>query len=172
MTTTEIPRTEEATSPMSMMSGVSGSATAHYQRPDWFTRNVFNRLVAGLTRLGVSVVGSRVLEHRGRTTGDLHRTPVNLLTFEGTQYLVAPRGETQWVRNVRHADGHCVLILGRRRRITTLTEIPEAERTPMLRAYLRRWKFEVGMFFDGVGPDSSDEEWAAAAGRHPVFALR
>jgi deazaflavin-dependent oxidoreductase (nitroreductase family) len=152
----------------------SGStlAAVHYQRPDWFTRNVFNRLVGRLTRLGVSVWGSRVLEHRGRTTGELHRTPVNLLAHEGTQYLVAPRGETQWVRNVRHAGGHCVLILGRRRHITTLTEVPEAERTPILRAYLQRWKFEVGMFFDGVGPDSSDEEWAAVAGRHPVFVLR
>jgi hypothetical protein len=147
-------------------------AGPHYQRPDWFTRNVFNRLVGGLTRLGLSVWGSRVLEHRGRTTGELHRTPVNLLTYEGTRYLVAPRGETQWVRNVRHAGGHCVLILGRRRQITTLTEVPEAERTPILRAYLQRWKFEVGMFFDGVGPDSTDEEWAAVAGRHPVFALR
>ena len=146
-------------------------ATAHYQRPDWFTRNVFNRAVAGLTRLGVSVWGSRVLEHRGRSTGALHRTPVNLLTYEGTEYLVSPRGETQWVRNVRHADGHCVLILGRRRRITTLTEIPVAQRTPILRAYLRRWKFEVGMFFEGVGPDSTDEEFAAVAGRHPVFAV-
>jgi F420H(2)-dependent quinone reductase len=167
MTITHIDHTEEASSPM------AGSPdTAPYKAPDWFTRNVFNRLVGGLTRLGLSVLGSRVLEHRGRTTGDLHRTPVNLLTHDGAQYLVAPRGETQWVRNVRHADGHCVLILGRRRRITTLVEIPEAQRTPILRAYLKRWKFEVGMFFDGVGPDSSDEEWAAVAGQHPVFALR
>ena len=169
MTTLEIPRTEEATS--SMTSDGSAS-TAHYLRPDWFTRNVMNRLVGRLTRLGLSVWGSRVLEHRGRTTGDLHRTPVNLLTYEGAQYLVAPRCETQWVRNVRHAGGHCVLILGHRRRISTLSEVPEAERAPILRAYLKRWKFEVGMFFDGVGPDSSDEELAAVAGRHPVFVLR
>ena len=159
--------TEEASNPMA-----NDPHTAHYKEPDWFTRNVFNRAVAGLTRLGVSVLGSRVLEHRGRKTGDLHRTPVNLLTYDGAQYLVSPRGETQWVRNVRRADGHCVLILGRRRQITTLTEVPEAERTPILRAYLRRWKFEVGMFFDGVGPDSTDEEFAAVAGRHPVFTLR
>ena len=63
---------------------------AHYKRPDWFTRNIFNNVVKGLTRMGVSVWGSRVLEHRGRTTGKLHHTPVNLLTIEGTQYLVAP----------------------------------------------------------------------------------
>jgi hypothetical protein len=144
-------------------------ATPHYKRPDWFTRNIFNGVLKGLTRMGVSVWGSRVLEHRGRTTGKLHRTPVNLLTVEGTDYLVAPRGETQWVRNVRHADGHLVLILGRRREQRTATEIPVADSVPILRAYLRRWKFETGMFFDGVTPDSTDAEWAAVAARHPVF---
>ncbi|HEY2215596.1 MAG TPA: hypothetical protein VGH31_11105, partial [Acidimicrobiales bacterium] len=87
---------------------------AHYQRPDWFTRNVMNPFLNLMMRLGISVLGSRVLEHRGRRSGQLHHTPVNLLTIEGTQYLVAPRGETQWVRNVRHAGGHLVLILGRR----------------------------------------------------------
>ena len=146
-------------------------ATPHYKEPDWFTRHVFNKLVQGLTRLGISVWGSRVLEHRGRSSGKLFHTPVNLLDYEGTRYLVAPRGETQWVRNVRHAGGHLVLIKGRRRQLCTATEIPEADRTEILRPYLRRWKFEVGMFFDGVGPDSTDEEFAAIAGRHPVFAL-
>ncbi|HEY1651815.1 MAG TPA: nitroreductase/quinone reductase family protein [Acidimicrobiales bacterium] len=147
-------------------------ATAHYKRPDWFTRHIFNPAINGLTRLGVSVMGSRVLEHRGRTSGKLHRTPVNLLTYEGQQYLVAPRGETQWVRNVRHAGGHLVLILGRRRQLCTATEIPVEDSLPILRSYLKRWKFETGMFFDGVTPDSSDADWAAEAPRHPVFALR
>ena len=144
---------------------------AHYKRPDWFTRNIFNTLVKGLTRMGVSVMGSRILEHRGRTSGKLHHVPVNLLSVEGKQYLVAPRGETQWVRNVRHASGHLVLILGRRRQLRTATEIPVADSVPILRAYLRRWKFETGMFFDGVTPDSTDAEWAAVADRHPVFEL-
>ena len=120
----------------------------------------------------MSVWGSRVLEHRGRTTGTLHHIPVNLLTLDGTQYLVAPRGETQWVRNVRHAGGHLVLILGRRRQLCTATRDPAwPTAVPILRAYLRRWKFEVGMFFDGVTPDSTDAEWAAVAADHPVFEL-
>ena len=157
---------EENENPMT-----SAETTPHYKRPDWFTRNVFNRTVSGLTRLGVSVLGSRVLEHRGRTTGELHHTPVNLLTLDGTQYLVSPRGETQWVRNVRHADGHLVLILGRRRQLCTATEVPVADSVPILRSYLKRWKFETGMFFEGISPDSSDAEWAAEAPRHPVFAL-
>ncbi len=143
----------------------------HYQRPDWFTRNVLNRLVKGCTRLGISVRGSRVLEHRGRTSGKLHRTPVNLLTYEGRQYLVAPRGDTQWVRNVRSADGHLVLILGRHREHCTATEVPVENSVPILRSYLKRWAFETGMFFDGITPDASDADWAAEAPRHPVFAL-
>ena len=121
--------------------------------------------------MGVSVMGSRVLEHRGRTSGKLHHVPVNLLTLEGTQYLVSPRGNTQWVRNVHHAGGHLVLILGRRRQLRTATEIPAADSVPILRAYLSRWKFETGMFFEGVTPDSTDTEWAAVADRHPVFEL-
>jgi hypothetical protein len=164
--TTSTQETSMSTTPSS-----EHPASAHYKRPDWFTRNVFNRVLSGLTRMGISVWGSRVLEHRGRTSGRLHHTPVNLLSIDGTQYLVAPRGETQWVRNVRHAEGRLVLILGRRRQQCTATEIPEADRVPILRAYLRRWKFEVGMFFDGVTPDSTDAEWAAVAAQHPVFAL-
>ena len=146
-------------------------APAHYREPDWFTRHIFNGAVKGLTRLGISVFGSRVLEHRGRTSGDLHHVPVNLLTIQGTRYLVSPRGQTQWVRNVRHAGGHLVLILGRRREPCTVREVPVADSVPILRAYLRRWKFETGMFFDGVTPDSTDEEWAAVAAKHPVFQL-
>ncbi|HEX4161859.1 MAG TPA: nitroreductase/quinone reductase family protein [Acidimicrobiales bacterium] len=145
--------------------------TPHYQRPDWFTRNVFNRLVKGFTRLGISVRGSRVLEHRGRTSGRLHHTPVNLLTYEGQRYLVAPRGDTQWVRNVRSADGHLVLILGRHREHCTATEIPVESSVPILRSYLEKWAFETGMFFGGITADANDADWAVEAPRHPVFAL-
>ena len=147
------------------------SNAARYLQPDWFTRNILNRAMSRLTRMGVSVWGSRVLEHRGRTSGALHHTPVNLLVIDGSEYLVSPRGETQWVRNVRHSGGHLVLILGRHRKISTAWEVPVADRVPLLRAYLRRWKFEVGMFFEGVGPDSTDAELAAIADHHPVFVL-
>ena len=143
----------------------------HYRRPGWFTRNVFNKTVAGLTRAGISVLGSRVLEVKGRKSGQARRTPVNLLTFEGSDYLVAPRGEADWVRNVRAADGHLALLVGRRRDERVASEVTGQEKVPILRAYLKRWKAEVGVFFDGVGPDSTDEELAAIAPRHPVFAL-
>lgn len=143
---------------------------ARYKEPDWFTRHVANRLVMGLTRRGLTVRGSRILEVTGRKTGQPRRTPVNPLELDGTTYLVAPRGETEWVRNVR-AAGRLSLIRGRRRRVFTAVEVTGEAKPQLLREYLRRWKFETGMFFDGVGPDSSDQELAAIAGRHPVFRL-
>jgi deazaflavin-dependent oxidoreductase (nitroreductase family) len=153
------------------MPAPSSEPTAHYQRPGWVTRHAAPFLNL-LMRTGISVWGSRVLEHKGRRSGQLHHIPVNLLTVGADDYLVSPRGETEWVRNVRAADGQLVLILGRRRSPHTAVEVPVADRTEILRSYLRRWKFEVGMFFEGVGPDSTEEEFAAIAARHPVFVLR
>ena len=142
----------------------------HYQQPGWFTTNVFNRLVAGLTRIGVSVYGSRVLEVRGRTSGQWRTTPVNLLRFENAAYLVAPRGHTQWVKNLR-ASGEGRLRVGRRSQDFHAVELGDDEKPPLLRAYLKKWKFEVGVFFAGVGPDSSDEELRRIAPDHPVFRI-
>jgi deazaflavin-dependent oxidoreductase (nitroreductase family) len=143
----------------------------HYQRPGFFTRNVFNRLVAISTRLGISVIGSRVLETKGRKSGQPRQTPVNLLHHEGGEYLVAPRGVTDWVRNARADEGRVVLILGRRRHDYVVHEVTGDARIPLLRAYLRKWKMEVGVFFGGVGPDSTDAELAAIADNHPIFRL-
>ena len=125
-------------------------------------------MVAGLTRLGVSLAGSRILEVRGRTTGEPRRTPVNPLTLDEARYLVAPRGNTQWVRNLR-ARGDGRLLVGRRAEEFTATEVPDDLKPPILREYLRRWKWEVGAFFGGIGPDSSDEELRRIAPDHPVF---
>jgi deazaflavin-dependent oxidoreductase (nitroreductase family) len=141
-----------------------------YQRPDWFTQHVFNPMVAALTRLGLSVAGSRVLEVRGRKTGEPRRTPINLLTLEGTRYLVAPRGHTHWVRNLR-AQGDGRLLLGRREEPFTATEVADDDKPALLRAYLARWKWEVGAFFDGVGPDSTDDELRRIAPDHPIFRI-
>ena len=79
------------------------SASPRYVAPGWFTRTVFNPSVAFLTRAGFSVWGSRELRVRGRTSGEWRTTPVNLLSHDGERYLVAPRGETQWVKNLRAA---------------------------------------------------------------------
>lgn len=142
----------------------------HYQRPGWFTAHIFNPSIAALTRVGISVYGSRVLEVRGRTSGEWRRTPVNLLRSGGADYLVAPRGQTQWVKNLR-VSGEGRLRVGRRVQQFTAAELADDQKPPLLRAYLKRWKFEVGVFFGGVGPDSSENELRAIAGDHPVFRL-
>jgi deazaflavin-dependent oxidoreductase (nitroreductase family) len=150
---------------------MEASETRHFKRPGWFTKNVFNRIVAALTRLGISVWGSRVLEVRGRTSGEWRRTPVNLLTLGGERYLVSPRGHSQWVRNMRVSGGGRLLIGPRSESFSAVELSDDAEKVPVLRAYLKRWKAEVGVFFDGVGPDSSEQELREIAPKHPVFRL-
>ena len=145
-------------------------SSERFQQPGWFTRNVFNKAVAGLTAMGLSVMGSRVLEVKGRKSGEWRRTPVNLLEVDGQQYLLAPRGNTQWVRNMRAAGGGR-LKLGRKTEDFKATEILDDSRATLLRAYLKKWKWEVGAFFDGVGPDSTDEQLLAIAPDHPVFKI-
>jgi len=149
----------------------TATTTAHYQEPGWFTQQVFNRCVAWLTRRGVSVWGSRVLEAPGRRSGAPRRVPVNLLALDGVDYLVSPRGQGQWVRNVRANEGHLDLLLGKARTHHVAHELADADKVEVLRAYLRRWKFEVGQFFDGVDADSSDDVLLARAPHHPVFRL-
>jgi deazaflavin-dependent oxidoreductase (nitroreductase family) len=142
-----------------------------YVAPGWFTRNVFNRAVAWLTRRGLSIWGSRILVVRGRSTGIARTTPVNLLSLDGKRYLVAPRGHTQWVKNLRVA-GEAELRLGQRSERVSAVEVDDAEKAPILRAYLRRWRMEVGTFFEGVGPSASEADLTRIAPSHPVFEIR
>ena len=144
---------------------------AHYRKPGWFTQHVFNRFVGFLTRSGISIWGSRVLVVRGRQSGQPRRVPVNLLHLEGREYLVSARGEGQWVRNVRAAGGEFDLQIGKRQEHLKARELADDVKVPVLRAYLRRWKAEVGVFFEGVSANSTDDEIRAIAYQHPAFLL-
>lgn len=141
--------------------------TERYVKPAKNT-NMFHEAVARLTKLGISVWGSRVLSVRGRTSGDMRSNPVNLLTHDGRRYLVAPRGQTQWVRNLRVA-GEGELRVGRRVERFVPTELADDDKPAVLRSYLRRWKFEVGVFFDGVDAKASDEKLREIAPGYPIF---
>lgn len=131
---------------------------------------VFNRLVGRLTGAGISLKGSRLLAVRGRTSGEWRTVPVNVLTVDGTRYLVAPRGQTQWVRNIRAAGGG-ELRLGRKVEPFSVTELDDADKPPVIRAYLREWAWEVGRFFDGLRKDATDDDIAAVAPGFPVFRI-
>ena len=124
--------------------------------------------VRWLTEHGISLFGSRVLAVRGRKSGELRTVPVNLLELDGQRYLVAPRGNTQWVRNARAAGGG-QLRLGSRTEDVQLVELPADQRVPVLRVYLTRWGWEVGRFVEGLSKKSTDTEIAAVAPGIPVF---
>jgi deazaflavin-dependent oxidoreductase (nitroreductase family) len=141
-----------------------------YVRPGWFTKHVFNSVVAGMTRMGLSVWGSRILAVRGRKTGQWRTTPVNVLHLGGTRYLVAPRGTTEWVRNLRVA-GEGELRVGRKVERFRAVEVADANKPEILREYLRRWRAEVGMFFDGVNANSPEEDLLRIAPDHPAFRI-
>lgn len=140
-----------------------------YLRPGRADR-AFNSVMSGLARLGVGIAGSRVLAVRGRRSGEWRTVPVHVLTSGGERYLVAPRGHAQWVRNLR-AAGEGELRLGRRVERFTAVEVDDAAKTPVLRAYLRRWGWEVGRFFEGVTADATDAQLADVAPGFPVFRL-
>lgn len=151
--------------------GPMSEPNRRYLEPDWFTRNIFNPTVKALTKVGVSFWGSRILEVRGRKSGEWRSVPVNLLSIDGADYLLAPRGETQWVRNLRAAgDGR--LRVGQRVTEFEAEELEDSAKPEILRPYLERWKWEVGQFFEGVGPDASEDELVAIAPNHPVFRIR
>lgn len=143
---------------------------SRYLEPGRFTRKVFNPLVRRLTLMGISVWGSSELRIKGRKSGAWRSNVVNPLPLKGVEYLVAPRGTTQWVRNLRAAGGG-ELRVGRRVDTFTYTELADDEKIPVLRAYLKKWKFEVGKFFEGISADSSDDDLRAIASGFPVFRL-
>lgn len=131
----------------------------------------FNVVVTRMTRLGVSLQGSRELETIGRKSGQPRTTPVNLMKIDGRPYLVAPRGQTDWVRNVRKNPA-ITLRVGQRVEAYEAVEVRGDEAIPVLRHYLKKWWWEVGQFFPkGISHTSSDADLAAIIKNHPVFQL-
>ena len=140
-----------------------------YHEPDWFTRNIFNPLVAGLHRLGIGVQGSQTLAVRGRKSGEMRTNPVNPFELDGQTYLLAPRGTTQWARNLR-AAGEGELRRGRKVRRFRAREVPDSEKVPLLRLYMEKWAWEVKSFME-IEADAPDEEVQRVAPRIPAFEI-
>jgi deazaflavin-dependent oxidoreductase (nitroreductase family) len=154
-----------------LMNKSTDHKSPRYLAPGWFTRNLFNRPIAWLTRRGVSVAGTRELRVVGRSSGQVRTTVVNLLEVDGRRYLVSPRGHTQWVRNLRTA-GTGDLRVGRRVERFVADEVADADKPPVLQVYLDRWGWEVGQFFEDLDKGATVDDLAAVAADFPVFALR
>jgi deazaflavin-dependent oxidoreductase (nitroreductase family) len=140
-----------------------------YDEPNRTARTA-NALIGWLAELGISVAGTRALRVRGRKTGKSRGVVVNVLRVDGVDYVVSPRGNTQWVRNVRAAGVVDVGPRWRRRRLRT-TEVADPAKADLLKRYLDRWYWEVKGHIAGLTPDSGDDEINAAAPSIPVFAL-
>ena len=124
-----------------------------YLQPGWFVRRVMNPLVM---RMSIAPT----LAVRGRSSGAWRTVPVNVLEFDGARYLVAPRGTTDWVRNLRAAGGGEIRRRGKTEPFQAI-ELPDSEKPPIISAYLERWGSQVKSQFDAL-PNPSD---------HPVFRL-
>ncbi|MGD1111584.1 MAG: nitroreductase family deazaflavin-dependent oxidoreductase [Mycobacterium sp.] len=140
-----------------------------YEEPNRIAR-AGNAVIRWLAELGISIAGTQALQVRGRKTGKPRAVVVNLLTVDGVDYVVSPRGNTQWARNVRAAG---VLEIGPRwrRRRAEINEVSDDAKPELLRRYLARWYWQVKDYVGGLTADSSDEQLRAGAPSIPVFAL-
>jgi deazaflavin-dependent oxidoreductase (nitroreductase family) len=141
----------------------------NFTPPNFIDRTV-NRVFGWLLRLGVGLKHNYLLEVRGRRTGKIYRTPVNVLELKGKKHLVAPRGYTQWVRNVE-AGSETALVRGRRREKIKLLPVANASKPEILKAYLDRFKPTVQRYFP-VPAGSPTDSFTPLAMRYPVFELR
>lgn len=140
-----------------------------YDKPNQLAR-AGNEVIRWLAEAGISLAGTQAIRVRGRKTGKSHGVVVNILTVDGVDYLVSPRGNTQWARNVRAAGslevGPCW-----HRRQRGATELADADKPAVLKHYLDRWYWEVKGHVAGLTPTSDEQELRAAAPSIPVFAL-
>ncbi|CAN5215193.1 nitroreductase/quinone reductase family protein [soil metagenome] len=129
-----------------------------------------NAVIRLLAEAGVSIMGSHALKVRGRTSGEMRGVVINLMTVDGVDYLVSPRGNTQWARNAR-AAGEVEIGPNWRARRADIVEVPDDAKAPLLKQYLDRWFWEVKGHIGGLTPESTPDEMAAVAPSIPVFAL-
>jgi hypothetical protein len=143
--------------------------TVRYDAPNLAAR-AGNELIRWLAEAGISIAGTRALRVRGRNTGRRRGVVINMLTIDGRDYVVSPRGNTQWARNARSAG---IVEMGPRwrSRDVRIAEVTDDAKPPLLKRYLDRWYWEVKGHVDGLTPQSTDDEMRSAAPSIPVFEL-
>jgi len=147
---------------------MSDTQRLSFREPNWIDRRI-NRAFGFLLKLGLGLSHNYLLEVQGRKTGRTYSTPVNVLEHKQLRYLVAPRGFTQWVRNVE-ASGEGTLVRGARRERIRLRPVIDEAKAEILKAYLGRYKITVQRYFP-VAAGSPAQAFAPLAARYPVFEL-
>lgn len=139
-----------------------------YKKPGTLVK-IMNSVLGWFTRFGLSPSKVHKIEVRGRKSGQLRTAVVNVLHYDGRRYLVAPRGNTEWVRNVRAANGDASLLRKDREKVH-LEEIPVEQRPPIIKAYVNENAMATKQYF-GVEPDDPIERYEGIAPDHPVFQI-
>ena len=129
----------------------------------------FNRAFGFLVGLGIGFPYNYLLQVRGRKSGKIYSTPIDLLELNGKKFLVAPRGRTQWVRNAE-AAGEVTLKKGRTVLTFRLRPLGEAEKPPVLKAYLDSFRREVQRYFP-LPAGSPPGTFEKISGDYPAFEL-
>jgi deazaflavin-dependent oxidoreductase (nitroreductase family) len=140
----------------------------YYNPPTGIIKSM-NGFFGWLASHGIGPRKTVEIEVRGRKSGQPRKVAVNLVEVNGKRYLVAPRGETEWVRNVRADNGLAVIRRSGAENVL-LTEIPEPERPTIIQKYIGENAMVTKREF-GVEPDAPIEEFQRIAGRHPVFLI-
>jgi deazaflavin-dependent oxidoreductase (nitroreductase family) len=143
--------------------------TARYDEPTLAAR-AGNELIRCLAEAGISIAGTTALRVRGRKTGKRRGVVINLLTVDGRDYVVSPRGDTQWARNAR-AAGLVEIGPRWRRREVRIAEVSDDAKPELLKRYLARWFWQVKGYVGGLTPDSTENDFRAGAPTIPVFEL-
>ncbi len=129
----------------------------------------FNRIFGFLVGLGLGLKHNYLLQVRGRKSGRLYSTPINLVEIGGKRFLVAPRGQTQWVRNAE-AAGEVTLQRGRSRQSYGLRPLADEEKPELLKVYLDSFKSTVQRYFS-IPAGSPAQDFVGVAAHYPVFEL-
>lgn len=142
-----------------------------YDKPNWFIRKIINPVYETfVSKTSWDIGGGWILTVAGRTSGKPRTVPVNLLTLDGSDYLVSPRGETEWVKNLRVA-GKGALSKGGNERSFTAVELPDDDKPSILKAYIDRWFNATRGLWEGADKQTPTEQLATHASEHPVFRL-
>jgi len=144
------------------------STLPSFRQPTAIER-AFNKTFGFLVGLGLGFSYNYLLQVRGRKSGKIYSTPIDLLQIDGKRFLVAPRGRAQWVRNAE-AAGEVTLKKGSQRNKFGLRTLSDQEKPAILKAYLDQFKREVQGYFP-VPAGSPLEAFRDLAQNYPAFEL-
>ena len=139
-----------------------------YHKPSGLVK-LMNAFIGRLASMGLVPGGTAQLQVKGRRSGQTRSTAVTLVEYDGNRYLVAPRGNTEWVRNVQAAGGQAALKHGKSEQVR-LEEVPVEQRAVIIKPYLKKTAMATKREF-GIEPDAPIEEFEKIATRHPVFRI-